>query len=338
MNKIKLILLSLLVFLLINIIIVICWPIKVNLAYSNYSHYSENFLKSLKLSKKEGLKLYLETWQRDRLYEYDEYTGIKESESLSGKFVNITDKNGRLVLDNPEECSKNVFFYGGENVFGYDLPDNKTIPNFFSNLLKKNSNKYCVYNFGRGTYFSTQENILFQKHILKNRFKKNDLIIFIDGENEKGNQELLNTEFIVRNYNELHAKYWKLYKVGFQHFFSLLPVTQFYQVLKGKINIKKNKDNNEKNIVNKDREKEILSVYKNNLKIRKAICKDYKLRCHNFLLMTDPLSKSKYNKLKTLEGVYDLTKDFTLEKNSHGLFTHNANQIISKEIYEFIFN
>ena len=59
-------------------------------------------LKALNLNQEDGRKLYLETWQRDRLFEYDEYTGIKVSDSINGKFVNITNKNGRLVLKNPK--------------------------------------------------------------------------------------------------------------------------------------------------------------------------------------------------------------------------------------------
>ena len=125
MNKLKWILITLLLFILLNAIIVFLWPIKVNLGLNNSKHYSEEFLKSLDLSQKDGTKLYLETWQRGRLYEYDEYTGIKESESKNAEFVNITDEDGRFIERNPNTCTKNIFFYGGELVFGYDVTDNE---------------------------------------------------------------------------------------------------------------------------------------------------------------------------------------------------------------------
>ena len=51
-------------------------------------------------------------------------------------------------------------------------------------------------------------------------------MIFIDGDNEIGNEKIINTDFIQENYNDLHQKYWKLYKVGIKHFFNLLPITQ----------------------------------------------------------------------------------------------------------------
>ena len=56
-------------------------------------------------------------------------------------------------------------------------------------------------------------------------------MIFIDGDNEIGNEKIINTDFIQENYNDLHQKYWKLYKVGIKHFFNLLPITQLYEVL-----------------------------------------------------------------------------------------------------------
>ena len=56
-------------------------------------------------------------------------------------------------------------------------------------------------------------------------------MIFIDGDNEIGNNKIINTDFIEENYNDLHQKYWKLYKVGIKHFFNLLPITQLYEVL-----------------------------------------------------------------------------------------------------------
>ena len=49
--------------------------------------------------------------------------------------------------------------------------------------------KICIKNFGRGSYFSTQENILFQKHILEEKIKYGDIIIFLDGINENGNRK-----------------------------------------------------------------------------------------------------------------------------------------------------
>ena len=72
--------------------------------------------------------------------------------------------------------------------------------------------------------FLSQENILFQKHIMQNKIKEGDIIIFINGENEQGNSEIINTKFISENYNDLHQKYWKLYKSGIKYFITLMPI------------------------------------------------------------------------------------------------------------------
>jgi hypothetical protein len=339
MNKIKLIFLLIISFVLINIIIVILWPIKTNLKHSDYNYYSDKFLKSLELNKTEGRKLYLETWQRERLFEFDEYTGLRESELLNGAYVNITKENGRLVPDNRKQCQQNVFFYGGEIVFGYDVTDRQTIPSFFSNLLKINNKKNCVYNFGRKTYFSTQENILFQKHILNNKINKNDIIVFINGTNEQGNKTLINTEFIETNYNNLHQKYWKLYKVGIKYFLDLLPITQFIQILNNKLETKGINSNIEES-KKLNNEVEIFNVYNKNLKIRKAICKQYNLRCFNFLLIES--EKDRYNKIyekfMTIDEVLDLNETLTLKLNEQGSLYPESNKKISEKIYRNIFN
>ena len=54
------------------------WPIRTNLKFANFSPYSQEYSNSLNLKKDEILDLYLETW-RERLFEYQQYTGITES-------------------------------------------------------------------------------------------------------------------------------------------------------------------------------------------------------------------------------------------------------------------
>ena len=138
MNKLKLILLTLLVFILLNAIIVFLWPIKTNLKFANFNPYSEIYSNSLNLNKKEVLNLYLETWQRERLFEYDQYTGIKESESINGKYVNISNENGRLVPNNSEFCEKNLIceINLGEGVTYFDT-NTKFHHHFFNKETKK---------------------------------------------------------------------------------------------------------------------------------------------------------------------------------------------------------
>ena len=132
MNKIKkLFFILLLTFFIINVIIVILWPIKTSLKFSNFEPYTKEVLQVLDLNKADSLKLYLETWQRERIFEYDQFTGLTESETTNFKFVNISKENGRLVSNNKNNCTNNIFFYGGETMFGYDVTDYQTIPFYF---------------------------------------------------------------------------------------------------------------------------------------------------------------------------------------------------------------
>ena len=335
MNKLKLILLTLLVFILLNAIIVFLWPIRTNLKFANFSPYSEIYSNSLDLNKEEILNLYLETWQRERLFEYDQYTGIRESESVNGKYVNISKENGRIVPNNPEFCKKNVFFYGGEVVFGYDVTDHQSIPFYFRDILKNQNLEYCVYNFGRRTYFSTQENILFQQHININKITKEDIIIFIDGDNEIGTNRILNTEFIEKNYNALHQKYWKLYIVGIKNFINLLPITQLYEVLS-----KRNKKQNNVNLKefkSKLDFNNIVNVYKNNIDIRNAICEKYQFNCYNLLFFIDTTKKENYKDIEKGKNLFDLSNfEETLLKNKFNSLSPNSNKFLANEIYRII--
>ena len=102
--------------------------------FNSYKPYSDEFIESLNLNKDEALKLYLETWQRERMYDYDELTSLRESLSI-GQYVNINKNSGRLISNNPNSCEKNVFVYGGARIFGYDVTDNQTIPYYLREIL-----------------------------------------------------------------------------------------------------------------------------------------------------------------------------------------------------------
>ena len=51
MNKIRIIFITFLIFILLNAIIVFLWPIRTNFKFANFSPYSEEYSKSLNLKK-----------------------------------------------------------------------------------------------------------------------------------------------------------------------------------------------------------------------------------------------------------------------------------------------
>ena len=75
------------------------------------------------------------------------------------------------------------FFSGGSTTFGYGVADNETIASYLQEYLnQKLGTDVRVYNFGRGSYYSTQERLLYEQ-LLTSGFVP-DLAIFIDGLND----------------------------------------------------------------------------------------------------------------------------------------------------------
>jgi hypothetical protein len=160
----------------------------------------------------------------------------------------------------------------------------------------------------------------------------------LDGENENGNNKILNTKFINDNYNELHQKYWKLGIAGTKYFFDLLPITQLSEVLfKRFLN---NKSKNSKIEISNGSLKEIQSVYRKNLKIRKGICSENDLVCFNFLLFisNNEENKKKYEMLKNEDYISDLTnfKDQKYLVNQYESLSPDSNKMIAEKIFEIV--
>jgi hypothetical protein len=125
-----------------------------------------------------------ETWSRPVLYEpYVQFT----ERPFMGKYVNVVREGYRLTKNQgpwpPDPANSNVFLFGGSTVFNYGVADDGTIASFLQEKMERAAGRPVrVYNFGRGSYYSTQERILFEKLLL--RGLRPDLAIFIDGLND----------------------------------------------------------------------------------------------------------------------------------------------------------
>ena len=162
----------------------------------------------------------------------------------------------------------------------------------------------------------------------------------MDGENENGNNKILNTKFINDNYNKLHQKYWKLGIVGTKYFFELLPITQFSEVFFKRFLDEKSQ--NSKIKMSDDSLKEMQFVYRKNLKIRKGICSENDLVCFNFLLFisNNDKNKKKYEMLKNVDDISDLT-NFKVQKylvNRYESLSPNSNKMIAKKFLKQLLN
>ena len=364
----KIIIITFFLFLVLNLIIIISWPIYINNKFKTYNPYSSEILKNLKMSEADARQLYIETWI-DRSFSYSQFLEHVEGE-IKGKFVNV-DKNFGRKVNNPDNCKKNFFFYGGSTTWGYNVADDQTIPSYFLEVLKKNNyNDFCVYNFGGGSYFSTQENIRFQKHLITQKIKENDFAFFIDGHNESGFRKTRATDYLTEAFKPANKKFWDMYKLTLPTFIKSLPIVQLSnRLLKKFINIDFDKNVGRAGSILLFPE-DLLSVYEKSVNIRKGICDVEKINCFSFLQpfatvhgiyfttrdgikietggklgnapeigtlgSLDPL-KSKYHILKTAKGIVDISSSLDSMKNlswvdgSH--YSPDASSLIAERIF-----
>lgn len=120
--------------------------------------------------------------------EFEPYTQFRERPT-QGKWVNIHAAGFRLgsePLPWPVKRTADdfiVFVFGGSTTFGYGLSDRETIPAQLGRHLSEQAGRAVkVYNFGRGSYYSTQERILFERLLVAGNVP--DLAVFIDGLND----------------------------------------------------------------------------------------------------------------------------------------------------------
>jgi hypothetical protein len=129
-------------------------------------------------------KLISET--RHLAQEYEVYTQFKEI-PCEGKYVNVDSRGFRPIVGQkpwpPRKGDYVVFVFGGSTTFGYGVEDNLTIASHIQKLLNTNYGiSASVYNFGRGSYFSAQERVLFEKLLFEGFVPH--MAIFIDGLND----------------------------------------------------------------------------------------------------------------------------------------------------------
>ena len=153
-----------------------------------YPYVLEEYTK-LGYQKSQIIKLLNETWIK-RGYEY-EYRTVFREKAREGEYVNISrlgfrrndinSPSDQFILNNNNENINLVYFFGGSTTFGYGVEDRDTIP---AQLEKISNNKLKVFNFGRGYYFSQQENDLLYELIRKGA-PIPKYALFLDGINER---------------------------------------------------------------------------------------------------------------------------------------------------------
>lgn len=152
---------------------------------TKYDHSTLNAIYQKQgLNEREIKALLRESWSRP--YIYEPFTQFTEG-PYRGAYLNVDTKGFRITKNQgtwpPPSETLNIFLFGGSTTFGYGVPDDQTIASHLQEYLTaKLGRDVRVYNFGRGSYYSTQERILYEE-LLASGFVP-DVAIFIDGLND----------------------------------------------------------------------------------------------------------------------------------------------------------
>jgi lysophospholipase L1-like esterase len=117
---------------------------------------------------------------------YEPYTQFRTRPPIS-KYIEIVAPGFRSIRNQapwpPQESKLNIFVFGGSTTFGWGVRNIDTIPSFMGERFSRSKGKaVSVYNFGRCSYFCTQERILLEKLIMDGHYP--DIAVFIDGLND----------------------------------------------------------------------------------------------------------------------------------------------------------
>lgn len=289
------------VFFILNLIILILWKGVYNFTLSKKDIYSEIVSKEIGITDKEELDFYKEFWVK-RKFKYVKYIGELEKETNEQKYLNITKKNGRYNGIN-NNCDRKILFYGSSSLFGYNVKDDQTIPFYFKKYLEKNNNKYCVFNYGSASHFSTHENIFFQNQFLNKIISKNDILIFIDGTAENGNYTSKVDLALEKLFAYTHQNIMDKYKFTIPLTFETFPIFQIFKL----------KDQKQNLDLDKSKFEEIKFVFQSNIEIRNVLCKELNLKCFTFL-QPFPLISGKDIKSHLNINSYEIKKKYWQEK------------------------
>ena len=344
-DSIKILLSTLFFFFFFNIIISLTWFTYNELVTSKRNLFPEKVRNNFTLSDQEQKKLHHES--KLIRYKYEPFLGPITAKA-SGEFINVGHKMGRLMKNN-DNCTQNIYFFGGSTTFGWLSIDSKTIPAEFKKILEKvNKKDLCVFNFGQPWFYSKQENNYLINLIEKGL--KPDMAIFLNGINERCHGHALQSN-IKNEFDKLNVKHRTFVTANnLTNLISSLPIFQLVDRVKQKALIGQGINNDCSSQDN------IAKLYEERLKLRNNICITNNINCYTFLqpfglvngniYYTNHIDikrmKSHYKNLKQATLTIDITDalDGKSDKINYvdGVhYSHEANKFIAETIYQKIY-
>ena len=132
--------------------------------------------------------LWEETYLASTGFVYEPFTQYR-LRPFAGRWVTIDEEGFRRQPGTgpwpPDREAFNIFLYGGSTAFGYGVQDDETVAAHLERRLAGAAGpgrSVRVYNFGRAGYFSTQERLLFERHLAQGLVPH--AALFLDGLND----------------------------------------------------------------------------------------------------------------------------------------------------------
>lgn len=223
-------------------------------------------------------------------FTYDEWVGFREAARQS-KFVNVNEYGVRLNDQKPMQMNSingAVWFFGGSTTFGYGVADSETIPAILQKIMNQR-----VINFGRGYFYSAQENLLFER-VLQAGFRPKTAIFF-DGINERCGISVYQPEM-----RALFDKVQKPYNWSLRELVGPIDFAIHNRIHRNSLN---NNPDNKADIQTFDcssfgMEQSLRAIHRENLLARESLCSQHKIECRTFV--------------QPFAGVHGVHKDFDI--------------------------
>jgi hypothetical protein len=209
---------------------------------------------------------------------YDDWVGFKEAPRKT-RFVNVNEHGIRLNSGAPfvmDDLNGAIWFFGGSTTFGYGVADHETIPAQLEKALKTK-----VINFGRGYFYSAQENQLLRQYLKAGYRPKS--VIFLDGVNERCDIEAYQ-EQMESLFKEASRYSWDFTDV-------IYPVTALSDKLLTRLGSKftdrdsrgSQNDLHKLSCTSYGKTVPLSEVLQQNLSERQSMCDRYSLKCKTFV-------------------------------------------------------
>lgn len=219
-------------------------------------------------------KSYWREMDKANIFRYESWIGLRGVE-FNGKYVNVGKDGNRVTYSCNQEKKLKIFMFGGSTMWGEGSIDNETIPSYISSILCKNNFSADVTNFGERGFQNIEGLIQLEMELREGNVP--DMVIFYDGFNNVYSSYQNGKIGVAQNYE------WRVLDFSARKELRINLITESFlstaikEVMSrlGLIQVRENK-------VSEELEKQTFESYIENVRIIKALGKEYKFQTYFF--------------------------------------------------------